>query len=383
MDYTQQPLLFRIRKVLRYVLLYGIRRTWIKVRAQYHMKRSAPVAYRPPSDPAAGGHVGLIGCGNFAYSNIAYYLRQNFGSKILRGCMDINPARAASLCRSFALQYFTTDAEQILADPAIDIVYVASNHASHAEYAIRALRRGKAVHIEKPHCVNRDQLTRLCRALLETNGKATLGFNRPCSRIGTLIRKYLDAQSGPAIFNWFLAGHQIDPDHWYFQEQEGGRVLGNLCHWTDFVYHLVPAQKRFPIIITPTRSDRSDCDIAFTYLFGDGSIAAITFSAKGHTFEGVRERFAAHKGDVLVSMDDFKTLTIEIGERKLNRSGLFRDHGHESRILASYRMVRGDNEGEDVAYIWETGLLFLETREALETQQSRQIEEFSRSFPSD
>ena len=108
------------------------------------------------------------------------------------------------------------------------------------------------------------------------------------------------------MYAWFVAGHAIDPDHWYFKPEEGGRVLGNLCHWTDFVYQMVPPQNRYPIKITPTRWEKSDCDIAVTYLFGDGTVAAITFSAKGHTFEGVRERFSAHRGDVLISLDDFK-----------------------------------------------------------------------------
>lgn len=181
------------------------------------------------------------------------------------------------------------------------------------------------------------------------------------------------------MLNWFVAGHQIDPDHWYFREEEGGRVLGNLCHWTDFVYQMIPAQARFPITITPTRADRSDADIAVTYRFGDGSIAAITFSAKGHTFEGVRERFAAHKGDLLVSMDDFKTLTLEKVARKKIYGLKYRDHGHEQRVKDSYRLVEPGQSGAPIPYVWETGLLFLKTREALEDRRPVVIESFQKA----
>jgi len=38
MDYMQSPLWFRIRKVLRYVRLYGVSRTLAKVHGQYHMR---------------------------------------------------------------------------------------------------------------------------------------------------------------------------------------------------------------------------------------------------------------------------------------------------------------------------------------------------------
>jgi predicted dehydrogenase len=372
MDYTEHGLSFKLRKAARYVTLYGVRRTLVKIRGQYHMKRryeALPQAVEPTPE---GGHVGLIGCGSFAYSNIAYYLRKNHGS-VIRAAMDIDIQRAASLFERYGLRYYTTDASRIIEDPAIDLIYIASNHASHAEYAIDALRAGKAVHIEKPHVVREDQLERLCTAMQETGCSVNLGFNRPHSRIGLTIKRYLDVETGPAMFNWFIAGHAISPEHWYFHKDEGGRVLGNLCHWTDFVLHLVAPESRYPLTINPTRAARSDCDIAVTFTFGDGSIAAITFSAKGHTFEGVRERFAAHRGNVLISMDDFRTLLVEVVDQKHRISLAFRDHGHEESIRRSYDMVQprsGIREvGYPVSYIWETGNLFLKTKEAMESNR--------------
>ncbi|HEX7118534.1 MAG TPA: Gfo/Idh/MocA family oxidoreductase [Longimicrobiales bacterium] len=372
MDYTTQRLGFKLRKAARYVVLYGVRRTLVKIRGQYHMKKrykSLPVVAPVPPD---GGHVGLIGCGNFAFSNIAYYVQKNYGP-VMRGAMDIDVHRAASMYEQYGFRYFTDDADRIIADPQIDLIYIASNHASHAEYAINALRAGKSVHIEKPHVVTEDQLKRLCATMVETRGKVNLGFNRPYSRIGLTIKHFLESQPGPAMFNWFVAGHEIAPDHWYFRHEEGGRVLGNLCHWTDFVLQLVAPENRYPLTITPTRAEKSDCDIAVTYTFADGSIAAITFSAKGHTFEGVRERFSAHRGNVLISMDDFKYLKVEVVEKRHRIAPLFRDHGHERTIVRSYEMVR-PRRGQpidacSVEYVWETGNLFLKTREALQSRR--------------
>jgi len=366
MDYTKQSLKFKIKKTLRYIRLYGINRTLIKVKGQYHMKKRYAALPKQSCTPEEGGHVGLIGCGNFAFSNIAYYLKKNYG-RVIRGCMDIDIHKAASLFEEYGLRYYTDDAEKIISDPDIDLVYIASNHASHAEYAIEALKAGKSVHIEKPHVVREDQIERLCLAISESKGKVGLGFNRPNSRVGKEIKKYLDSQSGPSMLNWFVAGHEISPEHWYFKEEEGGRILGNLCHWTDFVFQLVAPENRHPITITPTRGEKSDCDIAVTYVFGDESIAAITFSAKGHTFEGVRERFAAHKGNVLMSMDDFKELTIEVVDKKIKVSPFYREHGHESNITGSYEMLdKSELSGCTTKYVWETAELFLKTRQALE-----------------
>jgi predicted dehydrogenase len=293
--------------------------------------------------------------------------------------MDVNIHRAVSTFQKYDADFYTDDAELIISDPAIDLIYIASNHATHAEYAIRALEEGKSVHIEKPHAVSVDQLRRLCAAMDRSRGKVWLGFNRPHSRIGRQIRQHLHSQSGAAMYNWFVAGHQIDPDHWYFRNEEGGRVLGNLCHWTDFVYQMVPAEARYPITIRPTRAHSSDCDIAVTYVFGDESIAAITFSAKGHTFEGVREKFSAHRGDVLISMDDFQKLVVEVADVKHTLTLMHRDHGHEVSIKNSYQMLGRTGEaspGCSVSYVWETGDLFLKTREALEQNVSVELQPY-------
>lgn len=377
MDYIRQSTLFKIRKAARYVRLYGLSRTLIKIKGQYHARKKF---HTLPAERAerTGRHVGIVGCGNFAFANIAYYLRKNHGS-VIRGVMDPSIHKAASLFAEFDCDYYTTDAQRVIDDPQIDLLFIASNHASHAEYAIAALKQGKSVHIEKPHVVRMDQLERLCRAMQESKGRVALGFNRPNSPFGREIRKQLQGQNGAAMFNWFVAGHELPPEHWYYQPEEGGRVLGNLCHWTDFVLQLVPAEDRYPIRINPTRAEKSDCDIAVTYVFGDGSISAITFSAKGHTFEGVREKFAAHRGNVLISMDDFKDMTVEVIQDKRRQSLLFRDHGHEEAILSSYAMVRPRdgrlNPGVTRDYVWQTGHLFLRTREALEQDRVLSIED--------
>jgi predicted dehydrogenase len=370
MDYTAAPLIFRLRKALRYLRLYGLRRTIIKVRGQYHMQKR--YATLPGNDRAgpAGAHVGLIGCGNYAFSVIAYYLRKHRGN-VIRGCMDIDINHAASLFEHYNAAYYTSDPDRIISDPDIDLVFIASNHASHAEYAIKALEAGKDVHIEKPHVVTLEQLERLVTAAKRSSGRVlSLGYNRPRSRIGRKIRETLWAQAGESMQSWFIAGHEIADDHWYFQPAEGGRVLGNLCHWTDLTMKMMTPEGRFPIKITPTRSAKSDCDIAVSYTFGDGSIGVITFSAKGHAFEGVKERYAAHRGNALIAMDDFQSLRIDIVDKKTQVKLRNRDHGHAASIKHSYESSRDRSAaGCSMAEIWETGTLFLLTKEALETDR--------------
>ncbi len=377
MDYLCTPLAFQARKTLRYVRLYGPARTAVKVRGQVHMRAGDRPrrAVGPGRDP--GAHVGIIGCGNFAFTTLAYFLAKEHGA-VVRGAMDIVPERAASLARRYGAAYATDDAERLLADDAIDLVFIASNHASHADYAMRAMRAGKDVHIEKPHVVSEAELDALAETMQSTGRKVRLGFNRPASALGAQALAELGREDGPLMLDWFVVGHELPADHWYNDPGEGGRVLGNLCHWTDFALRAVPDGRRFPIEVRPAFDAPGDDDtLAVVLAFGDGSVATIAFcGAKTHAYEGVRERLSAHRGDALVALTDFSDLRVERGPARAHRRLLFRDHGHRRTVLDSYAMSArgGGGAGAPVAEIRETARLFLATQAAFETGQPTVVE---------
>lgn len=367
MDYTGSSIAFKARKVTRYIHLYGAERTIAKVQGQRHMRRryaSLPELHRSTN----AGYVGLIGAGNYAFTTIAHYLNKN-SPNCIRGVMDIDLNHAASLAFKYRAEYYTDDVNRVIEDPDIRVVFIASNHASHAEYAVEALRAGKAVHVEKPHSVSEAQLSSLVDTMKESGGPLAIGYNRPSSRLGATLRSVLAAEQGAGMYNWFVAGHELPADHWYFAEAEGGRVLGNMCHWIDFLYQLVPDGERYPVLITPTVAHRSDCDVTVSYVFADGTIGVITFSAKGHAFEGVREHFSGHKGNALVSLRDFQELRVDIGPHRHTWRERHRDHGHERRIVRSLRMADDPSLGDAIDYVRETGELMLATRKALESRK--------------
>ena len=375
MDYTKENFSFKIKKSLRYLKLYGPSRTLVKIKGQYHMQKKYDNLPAFSKKENKNMNVGILGCGNYSYGVINYYLKKNFG-RVIKGAMDIEQNRAASIFEEYNLEYYTNSAEKIINDPEIHLIFIASNHFTHAEYAIDALNKDKNVHIEKPHVVNDEQLERLIKSMKSSKGKVRLGFNRPASKFGKTILDHLKKEKGTVMINWFIAGHEIDPSHWYFDEKEGGRVLGNLCHWTDFTYQMIAEEDRYPIRIIPARSEKADCDISVSYVFRDGSIATITFSAKGHTFEGVREKLNVHKGNTLISMDDYESMRIDVVEKKKNYKNVFRDHGHEANIKKSYELINSKSKGESIKYIYETGDLFLKTKKALETQKEVIVESY-------
>lgn len=377
-DYTQAKFLFKARKAVRYVGIFGFARTLVKVRSQYHMKEAVGFDGPQWANPAckaphaAGRCVALIGCGNFAFSNIAYYLRKR-NPDFLRYAFDLENSRALSLCKTYKGGWALTDWQQILSDPHVKLVFIASNHASHAEYAVACIEAGKHVHIEKPHVVSSNQLDRLIAAMRRyPQSKVFLGFNRPKSRLFTRLQESLAREQGPLMINWFIAGHEIPDGHWYFDEREGGRVLGNLCHWTDLTLRLVSIEKAFPCKVIPATPTGSKSDFVVSLIFADRSCASFTFSAKGHTFEGVREVLNLHKGNVVANLTDFQTLTLDVVEQKTRVKLRHRDHGHEANIINSLNGAM-DVPGEGVAYVVATAKLFLAIRESIDTGLSLDV----------
>jgi len=371
MDYTDSKLLFKLKKLFRYLFIYGLDKTLVKVRGQYHMKKIYSELPTYDRSKKHSGSIAIVGCGNFSYSAIAYNLNL-CKTGLIRACMDVNINRAASLYEKYKLLYYTDDFHDILSDPQIRLVFIASNHSTHSEYAVKCIEAGKNVHIEKPHVICKQQLDSLQGIMLKNpDVNVYLGFNRPKSPLFLKLQSFLDRQIGPLMINWFIAGHEISDDHWYFDSNEGGRILGNLCHWTDLTLHLVGLENAFPCKITPSCPNNAKSDFVVSVVFNDQSCASITFSAKGHTFEGVRETLNVHKGDVLANLADFKSLSIDVIDKKYRFKTLFRDHGHKENIFNSLNAVSSKNSfGESSQHINATALFFLAIKSAVEKNES-------------
>jgi hypothetical protein len=68
-------------------------------------------------------------------------------------------------------------------------------------------------------------------------------------------------------------------------------------------------------------------------------------------------------------MHDYRVLRVDIGQNKRRYVNWFRDHGHEANITRAY--VESKNNADyyperNRRYVWNTGMLFLKTKEALE-----------------
>lgn len=106
-------------------------------------------------------HWGILGCGDVCErkSGPPMYLTDH---SELVAVMRRDGAKAADFARRHGVGRYYTDADALIADPEVDIVYVATPPASHRELAIRVMEAGKPVYVEKPMAMNYDE----CREML-------------------------------------------------------------------------------------------------------------------------------------------------------------------------------------------------------------------------
>ncbi len=81
---------------------------------------------------------------------------------------DVNPETARTAAEKYHVGRTYTDYRELLADPAIDAVSVATPNKYHVQPTVDALRAGKHVLCEKPLGMNADECRQMCAAARES-----------------------------------------------------------------------------------------------------------------------------------------------------------------------------------------------------------------------
>jgi predicted dehydrogenase len=208
----------------------------------------------------------------------------------------------------------TTDSGEVLADPSVDLVFVATQHASHAALAARALRAGKAVWLEKPAAITPEQLAELEAALAETRGFLALGFNRRFSPHARRVREAFVERRGALAIHYSVAAGATPGGTWHTDPAVGGgRVIGEVCHFVDLCAFLVGASPVSVFASTLGRDPETDDSIHALLHFPDGSSAAIEYLAQASAALP-KERFEASADGKTALCDNFRRTTVHGGQ---------------------------------------------------------------------
>jgi len=290
---------------------------------EYRKTEVEPVrtlSLRPAATTGNRVRVAVAGAGNFATAmhlpNLAK-LRKSFE---LHCVMSRTGANARAIASQFGAAYATTDFEQILSDPDVDLVLIATRHDLHGSMMLKALRAGKNVFVEKPLTLNPDDLYELERFYKTTPNCPLLmtGYNRRFSPALQRSKEMLRQRTTPVIVNYRVNAGYMPLDHWVHSSEGGGRNLGEACHIYD-VFNFLTGSKPISIharAIAPASKQYAKNDnFVATIAYKDGSVCTLTYTALGDRSHPKETMDIFADGKVL-SLRDYKSLKIAGGKQR-------------------------------------------------------------------
>ncbi|HEX4486296.1 MAG TPA: bi-domain-containing oxidoreductase, partial [Terriglobales bacterium] len=236
-----------------------------------HPDDSSDLELKRPERAAGGSNavsIGWLGAGAFATGILIPAAKQVPGVELVGVC-TANGSHSKLAAEKFDFRYCTTEEEKIIDDPSVSTVAISTRHHLHAAQVLAALRAGKHVFCEKPLCLTEDELTEIARTAASAQSLLTVGFNRRFAPMAREMKKFLSAVQEPFLLNYRVNAGFIPADNWVNDpEQGGGRILGEVCHFIDFLIFLAGSQ---PIeVLTRSVSDTGRYS-------GDNVVIAIQF----------------------------------------------------------------------------------------------------------
>ncbi|HEV8601969.1 MAG TPA: bi-domain-containing oxidoreductase [Gaiellaceae bacterium] len=313
-----------------------------------------PLARAAPRAAAAvDSEVGiaLVGAGSFVRSTLVPNLRRLPGARVT-SVVSRGGSSAAALARSIDGARPCGSWQEAVEDPDVDLILVATRHDTHAEIAAAALRAGKAVFLEKPLGLTREQIDDVWEAGGE-NARLAIGFNRPFAELSEPLGDEVRAASGPTQLLYRVSA-PVPADHWLNDPlQGGGRILGEACHMFDFSNWLCGTPERvFAAALPAPPGVASPESATVTVQFADGSTATVNYSGVSSAAMP-KERVEVMRGGRSWLLDDFRTLTSygPEGEKTRRSNG---DKGHAGVLGRAISACRGEapfEPGLSAAYL--------------------------------
>jgi predicted dehydrogenase len=281
----------------------------------------------------------MIGAGAFAKAVLLPILKRTRGVDLATICTATGLS-AQSTAKKFGFAACTTDLEGIFDDPQINAVMIATRHHLHAPLAIRALQAGKHVFVEKPLALDEDQLHTLLKTVnSESSARLMVGFNRRFAPLTQRVKEVYEARGGPLAIHYRVNAGHVPPEHWVHDSQEGGgRIIGEVCHFVDWMHYLTGVAPRHVYTQALPAGGRhiAEDNVLITVTFADGSVGSIHYLANGDP-RLPKERIEVFGSGAVAIVEDFQSAyVIQQGKRTKLGGRLWsrQDKGHAAELQA-------------------------------------------------
>lgn len=308
--------------------------------------------YKAPQGPI---NVAVIGAGGFCKVKLLPIVSEIKNVR-LHTVVDAVNTHAINASRQYNIPNVSTSYEQMLSNPDVHAVIIATPHALHAEQIIKCIKNGKAVFAEKPAVVNFEQLEQL-KNCLKQNPQSLLvvDFNRAHAPFMQHIKKLVKQRTTPLMVNYRMNVGFLTKEHWTQADNHGGRIIGEACHVFELFCFLTDA-KPSKVSVTPLMHDVKSLaqtdNVVATVHMSDGSVCTLTFTSTGSSvmkkeymelfFDGksiIMDDYRELKGYGIAVADNLKTDLPDKGHEALMRKFFDAAQSKEIKLPDSYERL--------------------------------------------
>ena len=267
------------------------------------------------SAPAAG--IGWIGAGAFSTGTLLpAFRRAGFNRFVaVTSASGITARRAAD---RYHFDKAVSGTFPVIDDPDVGIVVIATPHDTHAELASLALKDGRHVWCEKPVALSVDELAQVEAAWEASERQLMIGFNRRWSPAVRPARAALAGMASPKFLVYRVAAGPVPEGHWYTDRRQGGRILGEVCHFVDTAQALIGADIEETVsVLAGDGHGRGGGDgrvvpgndAVVSLRFADGSLATICYGSA--LPKAGKEWIEVTSGSHRLVIDDFRSAKLD------------------------------------------------------------------------
>jgi predicted dehydrogenase/threonine dehydrogenase-like Zn-dependent dehydrogenase len=292
--------------------------------------------------------LGVMGAGLFANATLLPSLKKVDGIELI-GIASAGGLRAQHAAKKFGFVYAASSEDEIMDNPDINTVAILTRHNTHAEFVVKALKAGKHVFVEKPLALNSDQLAAISDQLGTSSSLLTVGFNRRFAPLAKTLSSRLADRTEPLYAHYRINAGHIPLDHWTQDPAiGGGRLIGEGCHFIDFITFLVGAPPvSINAVALPDNGVYREDNLSMTFTFPEGSIGVVDYLANGDK-SFPKERVEVFCGGQIAVLDDFRRLEmVKNSRRQVLKSA--QDKGWKNEWVAFASAIRGGS-GPPIPY---------------------------------
>jgi predicted dehydrogenase/threonine dehydrogenase-like Zn-dependent dehydrogenase len=294
-----------------------------------------------PRPHTGGVTLGIIGAGQFAKGIL---LPEFVGQRgvTVRAVCTASGLTSEHAAKRYGASYCTSDPAELLKDPEINAVIIATRHDQHAELTAAAMQAGKAAFVEKPLALTEPSLHKVMEAAGSAAPRVLVGFNRRFAPLALKCRDFFQGQ-GPLSITYRVNAGRLPADSWALDPVTGGgRIIGEVCHFVDFLCFLtgaIPARV-FAEEIKSGGERVGDRDAVLISLrMADGSVGAIQYISSGDS-SVPKEYIEVAGGGRTAILENFRSLSLHTGNRRRRVRLLNQAKGHTQEAVAFVDAVR-------------------------------------------